>query len=301
MCECACKRQRSTRNFSSCTPNITITPIGPQRIGLVWSPHWDVKTQSLYMADISAGLINSTVGQPPFYRYDYAENRLYSVTVEGGIVDPSFFLPMAGCKNEFAASNDKRVVVLYWDRVSPSATLVRNMTAVEQNSIYANNHFGTGNVDPKGRLVAGTYREDTCVWTSEANGTLYLFRKDGEIKPLIHNLGTLGGLAWNKKKNLFYFLDSCTYTLFEYKYCPRSGKIRKQMTKKYCLVATKHTIFLLFDFSSNIGDPRSVYTFPVDHSYIAVSMDISCTGNIFAGKYNGSEVVEIDPRYVKYQ
>lgn len=179
------------------------------------------------MTNFAAGRSNFSSDQI-FYRYDYAENRLYSATVVGGLADPSFFLPMAGCKNKFAASSDKSIVLIHWDGISPKATLICNLTTIEQNRIYANNYLDAGSVDPKGRLVAGTFRRDACVATSEANATLYLFKKDGEIVPLIHNLDTIGGMAWNVRKKLFYFFDSCKFTIIEYKWCPRTGKIRKR-------------------------------------------------------------------------
>lgn len=223
-----CKRTCQQRCTKKCTRNIFITSIGSHRFGFGFSPYWDVKSQSLYMTDYTAG-----VEDPIYFRYDYAEKHLYSAAVEGGLYNPSFFLPMAGCKNKFAASSDKRVVVLHWDGVTPNATLVCNMTAIEQDPIYASDHFDSGRVDPKGRLIAGTYRQSLCVRNSDVNGTLYLFKKDGKIVPLIHNTDTIGGLAWDKAKNVFYFFDSCKYTIYEYKWCPRSGRIRKKQAEDF--------------------------------------------------------------------
>lgn len=170
-------------------------------------------------------------GDEIFHRYDYAQNRLYSATLEGGVINPTFVIPLAGCRDELVVSNDKRIVVVRWDGVSPTAVTLRNMTAIEQDPIYASNHLDLAGVDPKGRLVTGTYRTVGCVRTTDVNGTVYVFRKNGEAVPLIHNLDTVAGFAWNKRKKLFYFFDSCTYTIIEYKWSPKTGNIRKEQMK----------------------------------------------------------------------
>ncbi|XP_055296952.1 putative sugar lactone lactonase YvrE [Sitodiplosis mosellana] len=251
------------KNFGECS-KWSITPIAPDILSYGYNPYWDAETQSLYLVDYLGNR------EQLFYRYDYAQNRLYSATLAGGLINPTFALPMIG-HNELAASNDKRIVVINWDGVSPTATTVRNITAIEQNPIYASNHLDIGGIDPEGRLVTGTYRTVGCVRTSDVNGTVYVFRQNGDIVPLIQNLDTVAGFAWNKRKKLFYFFDSCTYTIFEYKWSPETGEIR---------------------------DPRPVYTFPATKTYAILGMDISCNGNLFVGLYLGFEVVEIDPKYV---
>lgn len=110
------------------------------------------------------------------------------------------------------------------------ATIIRNNTGVEQDPNYATNHFDTGSVDPKGRLVTGTYRTQGCVFTSQVNGSVYLFRENGESVSLIQNLGTIGGFAWNKKEKLCYFFDSCTYTIYEYDWSPKTGLISEKQS-----------------------------------------------------------------------
>lgn len=80
-----------------------VVPISSQKLSYGFTPYWDVKSQSLYFVDYVGKLV---------CRYDYAQKRVYCATLEGDAINPTFFLPMAGCKHEFAVSNDRRVVVV---------------------------------------------------------------------------------------------------------------------------------------------------------------------------------------------
>lgn len=210
---------------------------------------------------------------------------MYSASLEGRTINPTFMLPLAGCENEFAVADDKRICVIRWDGCSPNATLVRNMTVIEQ---YATTHIEIGGIDPKGRFLAGTYREIGCVKSSDPSATVYLVRKDGEIVPIIQNLDTSAGCAWNKKKNLFYFFDSCTYTIYEYCWSPQTGNI----SEKQIVLYQKRKLF----FNIFLENPRPVYNFDPNQTYVPLGMDINCRGNLFVALYPISEVVEINPR-----
>lgn len=77
----------------------------------------------------------------------------------------------------------------------------------------------------------------------------------------------------------------------------------KQKISKIEHFVKNQPLTVFFVFLSNSGDPRVVFTFePQDQSFVPLGMVFSvCTGNLFVGKYLGSEVVEINPRCVKYQ
>lgn len=166
-----------------------------------------------------------------FYRYDYAQNQVYGAALDTGRISLTFAVPLAGNKNELAVGNDKQIVVINWDGVSPTATLARNQTPIGDPN-YSYNHLDFAGIDPKGRLATGTYRTIGCVQTQPANNTAYLIELNGEIVPLIQNVDTVAGFAWNRKKKLFYYFDSCNYIIYEYKWSPKTGMIRKNRMKK---------------------------------------------------------------------
>lgn len=119
-----------------CTRNITITAIAPNKLDYAYTPFWDVKSQSLYFVDFLGA------GGQFFYRYDYAKKRLYSAGFDGVPILPTFFLPLAGCKNEFAVADsfNRWIPIVRWDGVSnKNLTVVRNRTSIEQGPTYALN------------------------------------------------------------------------------------------------------------------------------------------------------------------
>lgn len=115
-----------------------------------------------------------------------------------------------------------------WDGTSPTAIIVSNKTQLEGSTLYRNNFLDQGVVDPLGQLQTGTFRFSGCVSTPEVNGSLYLFRKNEIIEDtIIQNLKEISGFAWNVKRNLMYFMDSCDYCIREYKWDPNTGLIGK--------------------------------------------------------------------------
>lgn len=133
-------------------------------------------------------------------------------------------------------------MLLEWDGVSSKCRYIRNVSAVETDSIYDGNRFDTGKTDPKGHLYVGTYRTDNCVPSSNAYGSLYLFEKNGNIETLITNTTSATGLAFNEKDNLCYFIDLCKNELWEFDWNPSTGQIRKfifvlnsEVHKKYSI------------------------------------------------------------------
>lgn len=201
-----------------------VIPIGgDSRLSYGYTPRWNKKTQSWYFVDFLAET-NAT-----FYRYDYAEQQLYSSKVNNESIIPTFMLPMKR-NNQFAVGNVKRIVVIQWDGKSPDATLASNRTGIEEEPIYATSGLDTGASDPTGRLVTGTFRFSGCIANQDANANVYSFRKNGQIMRIISNVKTIGGLAWNKKKKLMYYFDLCNYNIMEYKWDPKTGNISKYQT-----------------------------------------------------------------------
>lgn len=85
----------------------------------------------------------------------------------------------------------------------------------------------------------------------------------------------------------------------EFDWSPKTGDFsKKQMIKQFLTIIK--TFFCYFKYLpiKYLGNPRVVFYFEPNQTYVPLGMDISCTGNLFVGLYRLSQVVEINPRYV---
>lgn len=164
---------------------------------------------------------------PCLFRYDGETKTIYGASIDNGLSSPSFLIPMEGSKDHFVCGIERTLVVLRWDGVSKIATFERNATSVERDSIYKTNAFDKAKVDPKGRLYAGTYRQDFCPASPNPDGALYLFEKNRNILTVLKDIKSLQGVWFNKKKKLAYTIDYCTNYISEYDWSPHSGRFSK--------------------------------------------------------------------------
>lgn len=194
-------------------------------------PHWDADAQSLYYNDIYGN-------EASILRYDFNENKTYSATIDGEPV-VSFIIPVAGTTDQFAIGIGRRVGVVQWDGKSPKAKLVRIALEVEQSPKFKTNRFNDAKADPTGRFYGGTMRLEDCGDLFESpNGTLYKYAVGEEVTKLRENVFVSNGLAWNTKTNKFYFIDSCTLSVIEFDYDPKTGNLCKSNNLKFLLFST---------------------------------------------------------------
>lgn len=183
-------------------------------------PHWDRKSQSLYYVDIDGT-------QYTVLRYSPSEDRIYGATIDGEPV-VSFIIPVAGTSDEFAVGIVHRVGVIRWDGKSSKAKLIRIASEIEQCPEYQNNRLNDGKGDPYGRLFAGTMRKEECDNLEiPTYGNLFRFAA-GQPAVTLNDpecIRISNGLAWNKKINKFYYIDSCAYDIKEFDYDPYTGAI----------------------------------------------------------------------------
>lgn len=158
---------------------------------------------------------------------------MYSAGLANGTIRPTFMFPLDGCKNEFAVGDKRNLLGVKWDGVGKTATLICNTTAIEQDPIYATNSFDSGGIDPKGQLVAGSFRSAGCVRNGDPDATAYLFKKNGDIVPIIRNLSAFPGVAWYEEKKVMYYLNLCSYTIYKCDWSPKTGEISKTHTRHF--------------------------------------------------------------------
>jgi sugar lactone lactonase YvrE len=88
------------------------------------------------------------------------------------------------------------------------------------------NRFNDGKCDPSGRFWAGTMPFSA----DKPTGSLYLTSGDGSIRRMLEDVTISNGLAWNRRKNRMYYIDTpmCEVSVFEYD--DDSGSIRDRRT-----------------------------------------------------------------------
>lgn len=196
------------------------------------APHWDVARQSLYYVDIGATA-------PTILRYDFLSEKIYAAVVGKSIntyrrlgnnfnqfienisAPITFIIPVVGSRDQFAISTNGTVVTIKWNGLSETATVVRQVVAIESGR-----RMNDAKADPFGRLYCGimTMKEDLFVNTADAN----VWRYDGRTadkRTALTGLGLPNGLTWNLKRKKFYFVDSLAFDVKEYDYDADSGEV----------------------------------------------------------------------------
>lgn len=187
-------------------------------------PHWDAKSRSLYYVDIYRN------NEFSIHRFDVAENKTYSASIEGESY-ASFIIPIDGATDLFAVSIANRVGVIQWNGKSPVAKVLRIAFEVNQTDELKN--INDGKADPIGRLFCGTIPIGGTEIKSfddlfdNYNYTCALYRYDAQkhVVQVRDKVRLSNGLAWNEKKNKFYYVDSCELDIKEFDYNPDTGDI----------------------------------------------------------------------------
>lgn len=182
---------------------------------------WDEGKQSLYYCDVQGGI----------FRYDYAEKKVYSATIDGE-AGVAFIIPVANStnSNEFAVGLVKKVGIAQWDGVSPKATIQRIAFEVEQDK--ATNRWNAAKADPTGRFYGGTMHADKGI--EIATGALYKYTKtDGPVE-VVKDVKISNGLAWNQQTNKVYYVDSGKFNVKEYDWDPSTGVLCKFSSYFFC-------------------------------------------------------------------
>lgn len=223
-------------------------------------PHWCIERQSLYYNDIYGGTI---------HRYDYAENKTYTATVNGFPVI-AFIIPVKDTNTRFIIGTDKKITLIEWDGKTSEAKFVKTIGEVEFD--LPDNRFNDAKVDSVGRFYGGTMRLEAKGDIFEARlGTFYRFdSKQGKFVVLKENIGVSNGLCWNEAGNLLYYIDSCDLDVKEYQ-VDEHGDISNERK--------------VIDFTTNGARP----------SFVPDGMTIDTDGFLYVATFGGSTVYKINP------
>lgn len=159
-------------------------------------------------------------------RYDYIGKKLYSAAIDG-VPAPSFLIPIENSENRFLVGHriNRTFYEIEWNGKDSSATIVREIFDVETASKYATNFVNIGKASPSKHLFFGTNVGGICGDSGPVNASLYLYNELFGVKQLVKNVIASSGLAWNRKSNKLYYIDSCKYDIREFDWNPENDSI----------------------------------------------------------------------------
>ncbi|XP_045474754.1 regucalcin-like [Harmonia axyridis] len=220
-------------------------------------PTWDPRKGLLFYVDIHAGTVLS---------YEYCSGKTHSLSLYGDVT------PVIPSKTEniFLVGLNRSVVALEWDGKDKIGKQKILATVSPQ---YPSSRFNDGKADKRGRLWFGTMGYENSSGVLPDEGLLYKFTKENYKKPtpVIAPVNISNGLAWNKKNDKFYYIDTPTQKIVEYDYDDEKGEIKN-----------KRTVFDIRNQSHITGYPDG--------------MTIDEDDNLWVALYNGGAVIKINPK-----
>ncbi|KAI4503564.1 hypothetical protein M0802_000967 [Mischocyttarus mexicanus] len=240
------------------TPGITIKAV-TKPFGLSEGPHWDHGSQKLFFVDI----MNQNL-----YRLDPVSGSITHTYIENGPVGVA--VPVEDDPNKFIVAAGTDFTIITWDsEVNVTKASTEVLTTVDKN--HKDNRWNDGKVDSSGRFWGGTMGPEINGKVKPNQGSFYRIGKDFVPQVEISPVSISNGLAWNKEDDTLYYIDSPTRKIAAYNYEPLSGTISK-----------KRIVFDLRKNNINEGVPDG--------------MTIDTDGNLWIAVFNGSVVLNVNPR-----
>lgn len=205
-------------------------------------PVWDEQEEILYWVDILSGSL---------FQYDPSAktNTIYDVGEHIGCLAlrENGGLVMA-LQSGFA----------FFDSESEELTRITN-----PESHLSGHRFNDGKCDPSGRFWAGTLSYDLM----EGAGCLYCLNDKLNVDVKLQHLTIPNGLAWNKNRTRFFFIDTSARKILAYDYDDRTGEV------------SDPTVIRIFDKKEGYPD----------------GMTIDREDKLWVAFYGGGKVSRIDP------
>lgn len=123
--------------------------------------------------------------------------------------------------------------IVKWDGYSSEAHVVRDEINVEPYTYFDTNALNDAKADPCGRFFGGTMRLSYCNNVSNvANASLYRYTPCEGLTRLRTDVCLSNGLAWDTKRNKFYYIDTCSFNIRVYDWDRKTGFVC--MYKQFC-------------------------------------------------------------------
>jgi sugar lactone lactonase YvrE len=172
------------------------TPTAKLGEGAIWHP----QKEALLWVDITGGKV---------FMYKPHQGMLHNISLESmvGTVVPATGKFMAVAAQETG---------IYGITENEELKLLAGFP----KDAEANVRFNDGKCDPAGRFWVGTMSK-----TEQENaGKLYMLKGNSlEVKQ--PNVTISNGIVWDTNKNLMYYIDTPTQSIFAYNYAPETGEI----------------------------------------------------------------------------
>lgn len=205
-------------------------------------PVWDEIEEKLYWVDILSGKL---------FEYSHHEKKK-------SVYDIGEHLGAVALRKEGGVVMAMQTGFAFYDLEEQKITHI-----ADPESHLPGNRFNDGKCDPSGRFWAGTMSYDL----DEEAANLYCLDSDLSINLKLQDLTISNGMAWNKKRNTFFFIDTPTRKIFSFDYDDRSGTISNRSIIK--------------EIEKNEGYPDGMTIDEEDGLWIAL--------------YGGGKVIRIDP------
>ncbi|XP_058453862.1 regucalcin-like [Malaya genurostris] len=230
-------------------------------------PVWDTDTQSLFYVDIMGAAI---------LRYDYAENKTYSATIDG-VAPISLIILVQGKPDQYVLGTGHTLTLVSWDGRSEKATFEKTIGDLGESEKHV--RFNDGKVDPQGRLYAGTMRlESMGDIFDQKEGKFYRF--DGNVGGKFYeqkrDISISNGLTWDEQTGKFYYIDSAARDIKEFDVL-ENGDLRNET--------------VLFDLKVGGKNP----------DFVADGMTSDADGKLFVATWGGSKLLKINPKTKKVE
>lgn len=177
-----------------------------------YSPHWDGNNGRLLFVDQYSQ--NATVCQ-----FDYNYSKVFCATITGEEY-ASAIVPVKGSRNKFVVALRKSIKVVKWNGQSQKASVTKEIYSTGPKDF---NFMDTAKADDTGRLYFGTYGEEIC--GSASNSSLYSYSPKEGVQLVLTGLKACFGLAFNSKTNKCYLMDTCRYTISEFDWDRKTGRL----------------------------------------------------------------------------
>ncbi|XP_066253020.1 regucalcin-like [Euwallacea similis] len=222
------------------------------------SPHWDVKTQSLYFVDIPGKCI---------HKYTPSTRQHAKAPLDQ---TPSFIIPIKSFKDKFIVSQETDLATLKWDGVSEKVEQIEKLQGSDVDA-DKDGKFNDGKCDSLGRLWTGTIGMNP---TNQKGGFGKLYSYQNCLKTQLENISISNGMAWNDSTKKFYYIDSMSGLVDEYEFDLDNGVITPGAIKRKRMFIT--------DKVKNLQE-------------LPDGMTIDTDGNIWVAVFGGKKIVKINP------
>ncbi|XP_055641532.1 regucalcin-like isoform X2 [Toxorhynchites rutilus septentrionalis] len=225
-------------------------------------PVWDAATRSVFYVDINGAAI---------LRYDYADNKTYSATIDG-ISPISPIILIQGKSDQYIIGSGNKLILVSWDGKANKATFVKTVGDLGDSEKHV--RFNDGKVDPRGRLYAGTMRLETLGDIFDQNeGKLYRFegKVGGKFYEQKRGINISNGLTWDERTGKFYYIDSGALDVKEFDVL-ENGDLRNET--------------ILVDLRVDGKSP----------GFVADGMTSDVDGNLFVATWGGSKLLKLNAK-----